>query len=74
MTKYLFIGLIALSLIGAGALWLTNMAVKAERAKTLQVAVEKMAERDKVKTIARNASEADLCRLLGGKTIDGACQ
>lgn len=74
MTKYIFAILITLSLIGAGALWLTNIAVQAERAKTLQVAVEKMAERDKVKTIARTATEEDLCRLLGGRTNDGVCQ
>jgi hypothetical protein len=74
MTKYIFAVLIVLSLIGVGVVWVANMAVQAERAKTLQVAVEKMAERDKVKKIAKEASEEDLCRMLGGVTIDGACQ
>lgn len=74
MMKYVFAVAVILSLIGAGVLWLTNTVIQAERAKTLQVAVEKMVERDKVKKIVKEASEEDLCRLLGGKTIDGACQ
>lgn len=74
MIKYVFAVLIVFSLIGAGAVWVANIAVQAERAKTLQIAVEKMAERDKVKAVVKTATDSDLCRLLGGKTIDGACQ
>ena len=74
MTPRIIAVLAVVALIGAGVVWLTSIIIQAERAKTLQVAVEKMVERDKVKKIVRDATAEDLCRLLGGKSIDGACQ
>jgi len=45
----------------------------AERAETLARGVELVQERDRLNTTVRNATAEDICRQLGGRTVDGEC-
>lgn len=74
MTKYAIAVVLVLSLMGAGVIWLTRTIIKAERAEVLETAVEVVKERDKLATTLRTATEEDICRALGGSTVDGVCQ
>lgn len=74
MMKYIFAVLVLLSLIGAGVLWLTNIVIKAERSKTMERAIELTRESDTRLKVMRKASDEDLCRELGGVTVEGVCQ
>lgn len=81
MIKYIIAGLAAVSIIAIGTFalrsWMEaerNAAVEAERRERLADAVELVKERDKLTTTLRTATEEDVCRALGGKTIEGVCQ
>jgi len=52
----------------------TRAAVSEERRERMSDAIELIRTSDKALDVARKASDADLCRELGGVTIDGACQ
>lgn len=49
-------------------------AVAEERRERMADAIELIRETDKKLGVARKATDADLCRELGGKTVDGVCQ
>jgi hypothetical protein len=69
MMKYILAGILGLSLLGAGVLWITNMAVQAERAKVLERATELVVERDKIDAKLKTATPGDVCRALGGRWL-----
>lgn len=73
MIKYAIAVIVILSLIGAGVLWITNITIQAERSKTLERAIELTRDSDKRLKVIRKATDADLCRALGGSTIEGEC-
>jgi hypothetical protein len=72
--RYILAVIVLLSILGAGVIWLSNIIIKAERAETLGNAIELTRDADKRLGVARNASDADLCRAMGGKTVEGVCQ
>jgi len=81
MTKYAIIILAAVVAISLGTFaiqsWIEaerSAAVEAERRERLADAVELVKERDQLTTTLRTATEADICRALGGSTVDGVCQ
>lgn len=74
MTARLIAIIVILSLIGGGVIWLTSIIIKAERAETFAKAIELTRDADKRLGVARKATDADICRELGGKTVDGICQ
>jgi len=49
-------------------------AIEAERRERMADAIELIRETDKKLDVVRKATDADLCRELGGKTVDGVCQ
>lgn len=49
-------------------------AVSEERRERMADAIDLIRTSDKALDVARKASDADLCRALGGKTIEGKCQ
>lgn len=49
-------------------------AVEAERRERMADAIDLIRTSDKALDVARKATDADLCRALGGKTVDGVCQ
>lgn len=49
-------------------------AIAEERRERMADAVELIRETDKALGVARKATNADLCRELGGTTVDGVCQ
>lgn len=49
-------------------------AVSEERRARTADAIELIRESDKSLDVNRKATNADLCRGMGGKTIDGVCQ
>lgn len=51
-----------------------DAAVEAERRERLADAVELIRTTDKALDVVRKATDSDLCRELGGKTIDGVCR
>lgn len=52
----------------------TRAAVAEERRERMSDAIELIRTSDKALDVARKASDADLCRALGGKTVEGVCQ
>jgi len=74
MTARIIAIIVILSLIGGGVIWLTSIIIKAERAETLGKAIELTRDADERLGVARKATDADICRELGGKTVDGICQ
>lgn len=63
----------------AGVIWLwvqseRRNAVLDERRERMGDAIELIRETDKMLGVARKASDADLCRGMGGVTFDGVCQ
>lgn len=52
----------------------TRAAVSEERRERMSDAIELIRTSDKALDVARKASDADICRELGGVTIDGVCQ
>jgi len=52
----------------------TRAAVAEERRARTADAIDLIRTTDKALDVARKASDADLCRALGGKTVDGVCQ
>lgn len=81
MTKFIIAGLAAVSIVAIGVFALRswaeaerNAAVEAERRARLADAVELIKERDKLTTTLRTATDPDICRALGGQTIEGVCQ
>lgn len=66
MIRYILAVIVLLSVLGAGTLWLTNIIIKAERAKTLERAVELVVERDKIDAKIKTATPRDICVRLGG--------
>jgi hypothetical protein len=74
MIRYILAVIVLLSILGAGTLWLTNIIIKAERAKTLERAVELVVERDKINAKLKTATPSDICARLGGRMLeDGEC-
>lgn len=51
-----------------------SAAVQNERRERMSDAIELIRESDKQLDVVRKASDADLCRALGGVTVDGMCQ
>jgi hypothetical protein len=49
-------------------------AVAEERRERMADAIELIRTSDKALDVARKATDADLCRALGGRTVDGVCQ
>lgn len=49
-------------------------AVAEERRERMADAIELIRTTDKALDVVRKASDVDLCRELGGQTIDGVCQ
>jgi hypothetical protein len=81
MKMYVLYALAAVVLISLGTFALQSWknaerdaAVEAERRERLADAVELVKERDKLSTTLRTATEQDICRALGGSTVDGVCQ
>jgi len=52
----------------------TRAAVSEERRERMADAVDLIRETDKLLGVQRKASNADLCRGMGGVTIDGVCR
>ena len=67
MTARLIAIIVILSLIGGGVIWLTSIIVKAERAATIERATELIRDTDKRLNVARKATDAEICRALGGE-------
>lgn len=67
MKTYILAVVVLLSILGAGTLWLTNIIIKAERAKTIERATELIRDTDKRLNVVRKASDYELCRALGGE-------
>lgn len=69
-------GLIALVLLASAAVYAIEQAkraaVEAERRARMADAIELIRDTDKRLGVARKASDADLCRALGGQS--GECQ
>jgi hypothetical protein len=75
MTARIIAIIIILSLIGGGVIWLTSIIIKAERAATIERATELIRDTDKRLNVARKATDADLCRMLGGASNEqGECE
>jgi len=74
MKTYTIAIIVVLSLIGAGVVWLSRTIIQAERAATLEKAIEMTRDTDRRLKVVRKASDADLCRELGGITVEGICQ
>ncbi len=81
MTKYVLYALVAVVAISLGTFaiksWINaerDAAVEAERRERLADAVELVKERDDLATTLRTATEEDICRALGGKTVEGVCE
>jgi len=79
MTKLIIASLAAVSLIALGIFamrsWAEaerNAAVEAERRARTADAIEMIRETDKLLGVQRKASNADLCRSMGG--LPGECQ
>lgn len=49
-------------------------AVAEERRERMSDAIDLIRETDKNLGVVRKATDSDLCRELGGQTIDGVCQ
>lgn len=49
-------------------------AIAEERRERMADAIDLIRETDKKLAVTRKASDADLCRELGGQTVDGVCQ
>jgi len=49
-------------------------AVETERRERMADAIELIRTTDKALDVARKATDEDLCRELGGKTVEGVCQ
>lgn len=52
----------------------TRAAIAEERRERMADAIDLIRETDKKLAVTRKASDADLCRELGGQTVDGVCQ
>lgn len=78
MINKIIIGIIVLAVIGAviGGLvkYTREAAVSEERRDRMADAIELIRDTDKKLDVVRKATDADLCRELGGKTVDGVCQ
>lgn len=49
-------------------------AVSEERRERMADAIDLIRTTDKALDVARKATDADLCRELGGKTVNGVCE
>lgn len=72
-------GIVALAaLVVAGGVAYTRhvsrSAVSEERRERMADAIELIRTTDKKLDVVRKATDADLCRELGGVTVDGVCQ
>jgi hypothetical protein len=64
-------------IVGLGAVALKiaqDRAVQAERRERMEDAIDLIRTSDKQLEVVRKASDADLCRALGGRTVEGVCQ
>lgn len=72
-------GIVALAalVVAAGAAYtryVSRSAVSEERRERMNDAIELIRTTDRKLEVARKASDADLCRELGGVTVEGVCQ
>lgn len=72
-------GIVALAalVVAAGVAYtgyVSRSAVSEERRERMADAIELIRTTDKKLDVVRKASDADLCRELGGVTVDGVCQ
>lgn len=71
-------GVIILAVLIAGMVMIVEQtkraAVEAERRERMSDAIDLIRESDKKLKVVRNASDTDLCRELGGKTVNGVCE
>lgn len=71
-------GVIILALLIAGMVMIVEQskraAVEAERRERMSDAIDLIRESDKKLKVVRKASNTDLCRELGGKTVNGVCE
>jgi uncharacterized membrane protein YqiK len=67
MIRYILAVIVLLSILGAGVVWLTNIIIKAERAETIERAIELTRDTDKRLGVVRKATDYELCRALGGE-------
>lgn len=72
-------GIVALvAVVGAAGAAYTNYvkrsAVSEERRERMSDAIELIRTTDKKLEVVRKATDADLCREIGGVTVDGVCQ
>lgn len=64
-------------IVGLGAVALKmaqDRAVQVERRERMEDAIDLIRTSDKQLEVVRKASDADLCRALGGRTVEGVCQ
>lgn len=72
-------GIVALAaLVVAGGIaytkYVERLAVSEERRERMSDAIELIRTTDKKLDVVRKATDADLCRELGGVTVEGVCQ
>lgn len=72
-------GIVALAaLVVAGGIaytkYVERSAVSEERRERMSDAIELIRTTDKKLDVVRKATDADLCRELGGVTVEGVCQ
>lgn len=72
-------GIVALAalVVAAGVAYtryVSRSAVSEERIERMADAIELIRTTDKKLDVVRKATDADLCRELGGVTVDGVCQ
>lgn len=72
MKTYIIAVVVILAMIGAGVTWLSRTIIKAERVATIEKAIALTRDTDKRLKVARKATDADLCRALGGEK--GECE
>lgn len=76
MTKIIMYAALAIAIlggIGGFAAKLYNDGIQAERTAQLTKAVKLVKQRDALDAKIKTASSEDVCRILGGKTVNGEC-
>jgi len=71
LITYISALIVVLGILGGIAVKLYNDGVQAERQAALTKGVELVKERDKLDVRTRTATDADICRRLGGKWLPG---
>lgn len=77
IAKLAGIAALAALVVAAGVAYtryVERSAVQEERRERMADAIELIRTTDKKLEVVRQATDADLCRELGGVTVDGVCQ